>query len=549
MTAAQMGEGDSIALLAEPQLREAAIALRAGNPGAAENILRRFLDRNPDHVDALKMLAEVAVHFNCYADAEELLENCLKRAPHFNAARYNYAALLLKLNKAHKAIAQLDQLLLNDPQNFACQSLKAVALARTGDYDLAIAAHRVLVEHYADRPGVWLNFASDLKSGGRQHESIAAYREAIARFPGIAEAYWCLSNLKTFRFERDDLGAMQTQLGRSDLNERDRCLLHFALGKAMEDAGNFAESFDHYRKANALQRGVVGYDAERTTQLFACLRSTITSDFVSERAKTGCAAPDPIFVLGLPRSGSTLIEQILSCHPAVEATMELPNISAIIGRLDGNYPEILQDLDPEVFEALGEEYLDETRAFRRLDRPYFIDKMPENFRHVGLIHLMLPNARIIDARRHPLGCCFSIFRQDFESDYAFGYELTDLGRYYHDYVELMAHYDRILPRKIHRLFYEKMIEHPEAETRRLLAYLGLPFDDACLRFHENRRPVRTASSEQVRQPIFKSAVDQWRNYEPWLDPLKNALGAVLADYPNVPTFTVPSVDSGVPCIL
>jgi tetratricopeptide (TPR) repeat protein len=539
MTSENPGADLGVALPAEPQLRQAALALRENRPGAAELVLRQFLVEHPDDVDALKLLAEVALRFDCYSDAEELLQRCIRLAPHYDAARYRYAELLFRLNKAHLAIAQIDQLLKRNPESFECRSLRAIALARIGRCDEAIAVHKTLIERHADRPGVWLNYASDLKGAGRQREAIAIYREAIARFPGLVEAYWSLGNLKTFRFEADDLDAMRAELNRSELSARERCLLHFTLGKAMEDARNFSESFDHYSKANALQRAAVRYDADQTTQLFARIRSTVTSDFVARHAGTGCPAADPIFVLGLPRSGSTLVEQILSSHPAIEATMELSNIAAITDRFDGPYPEVLRELDPDVLLALGEEYLEDTSAFRTLGRPLFIDKMPENFRHIGLIHLMLPNARIVDVRRHPLGCGFSNFRQDFEGDYAFSYDLGDLGRYYRDYVELMAHFDRVLPGKVHRVFYEQLIEDPEAETRRLLAYLGLPFAEACLRFHENSRTIRTASSEQVRQPIFTSAIDQWQNYDEWLDPLKRALGPVLGSYPEVPSFTVP----------
>jgi tetratricopeptide (TPR) repeat protein len=540
---------DSVALPVEPQLRQAALALRDNRADAAEPVLRQYLEDHPDDPNALKLLADVALCFECYADAEELLRRCIKVAPGFDAARYRYAELLFRVNKAHLAIEQVDRLLQRNPDNFECRSLRAIALARIGRFDEAFSVHQALIERHPERPGIWLNYASDLKGAGRQREAIAAYREAIARFPGLVEAYWSLGNLKTFRFQPEDLEAMRGQLVRSDLAARDRCLLHFTLGKAMEDAAAFRESFDHYSQANALQRGMVRYDADQTSRLFARIRATVTPDLLSRHAGSGCPAGDPIFVLGLPRSGSTLVEQILSSHPAVEATMELSNIAAITERFDGPYPEVLRELDPDVFLALGEEYLEDTRAFRSLGRSHFIDKMPENFRHVGLIHLMLPNARIVDVRRHPLGCGFSNFRQDFESDYAFSYDLDDIGRYYRDYVELMAHYDRVMPGKIHRVFYERLIENPEAETRRLLAYLDLPFDEACLRFHETSRPIRTASSEQVRQPIFTSAVDQWQNYDQWLEPLKRALGPVLSVYPEVPPFTVPSVDSDASHIL
>jgi hypothetical protein len=273
-------------------------------------------------------------------------------------------------------------------------------------------------------------------------------------------------------------------------------------------------------------------------------KAVLTADLFASRAGQGCPAPDPVFILGLPRSGSTLIEQILASHSAVEGTMELPDITAMARRLSGArttrepsaYPEILATLDPGALKALGEEFLERTRVQRKTDRPFFIDKMPNNFAHLGLIALALPNARIIDARRHPLGCCFSGFKQHFARGQNFSYGLADIGRYYADYVELMAHFDAVLPGRVHRVIYESMVADPEREIRALLDYCGLPFEESCLNFHQNDRAVRTASSEQVRQPIFKDAVEHWQNYEPWLDPLKTALGPVLSAYPNAPEF-------------
>jgi predicted Zn-dependent protease len=528
------------ALPPEPQLREAAIALRDNRTDAAELLLRQFLEKSPRNPNALRMLAEVAIRCECYSDAEGVLEECLAVAPHFTAARYRYATLLFKMNKAHRALAEIGLLLENDPDNFECLSLKAVTLARIGDYESALALHEKLIAAHPERPGIWLNYAAELKAAGRRDRSIAVYREAIAKFPHLVEAYWSLGNNKTFRFEAAELDAMRSELARADLSDPDRCLLHFTLGKVAEDAKEYETSFDHYAKANAIRRAQTRYDAAQTSALFDRIRAVFTRAFLEARTGQVCAARDPIFVVGLPRSGSTLIEQILSSHSQIEATMELPNVAQIVDRLDGAYPEVMEALDGDVLEALGEEYVEETRAFRNLGRAFFIDKMPENFRYLGLIHLMLPNARIIDARRHPLACGFSNYRQDFETDYAFTYDLADLGRYWRDYAQLMAHWDEVLPGRIHRVFHERLIGDPEGEIRRLLDYLGLPFEESCLRFYENDRPVLTASSEQVRQPIFKTALEQWQNYEPWLGPLKHALGPVLAAYPDVPPFN-PSV--------
>ena len=338
--------------------------------------------------------------------------------------------------------------------------------------------------------------------------------------------------------------SMQAQLAHTELSNEDRFHLDFALGKALEDDGRYGASFEHYQRANALRRRELRYNADDTTDLLQRSKALFSREFFGEHKTSGDLSPDAIFVVSLPRSGSTLVEQILSSHSAVEGTMELPDIRSIARRLGGkrgkepvsDYPEILGRLSTSELRALGAEYLERASIYRRQGRPFFVDKMPNNFQHIGLIQLILPNAKIIDARRHPLGCCFSNFKQHFARGQSFAYDLTDLGRYYRDYVELMAHFDDVLPGKIHRVIYEDMVKDPEQEIRQLLAYCGLPFEEACLRFYETERAVRTASSEQVRLPIFTDAVDHWQNYEPWLGPLKTALGPVLSVYPGVPDF-------------
>jgi hypothetical protein len=355
--------------------------------------------------------------------------------------------------------------------------------------------------------------------------------------PGFGEAYWSLANLKTYRFDVPEIEAMRSALTRAELRDEDRYHLEFSLGKALEDGGDFAASFDHYTKGNALRRKSTGYSADETTAHMQRSKALFTRDFFAERVGSGASAPDPIFVVGLPRAGSTLIEQILSSHSQVEGTMELPDISHLARELGGQklrdevskYPETLAGLDRERLRALGEAYIARTRVQRKTDRPFFIDKMPNNFAHLGLIHLILPNAKIIDARRHPMANCFSAFKQHFARGQTFTYDLGELGRYYRDYVELMAHFDAVLPGRVHRVHYERMVADTEGEVRRLLAACGLPFEDACLRFNETERAVRTASSEQVRRPIFTDAVEQWRNYEQWLGPLRDALGPALDD--------------------
>jgi hypothetical protein len=361
--------------------------------------------------------------------------------------------------------------------------------------------------------------------------------------PTLGEAWWSLANLKTFRFSGADMSALREALARDDLADEDRLHFEFALAKALEDAASWEESFAHYARGNALRRQRHLYSADDNSRFVRRTRELFAAEFFGARAGAGVEAADPIFIVGLPRSGSTLIEQILASHSLVEGTMELPDIPMFARELaareesdpDGGFFEAVAALTPAQRRELGERYLARTRILRRSDAPFFIDKMPNNCLYVGLIQLILPNARIIDARRYPLGSCFSCFKQHFARGQSFTYDLEDLGRYYRDYVALMAHFDAVLPGRIHRVFYESMIENTEAEVQRLLEYCGLPFEEQCLRFYENERAVRTASSEQVRQPIFRDALEHWRHYEPWLGPLKTALGGVLAAYPAVPT--------------
>ncbi len=522
----------------DPVLMTAAAALVDGAPARAEAVLRDLLKTRPDEPAAIRMLAEALARLGREAEAETLLLDCLKLAPAFTAARYNLATLQYRLGRSPEALAQLDLLLAEEPRNPAYLNLKAAALARIGEYAPAIAIYEDVLARYPQQPKGWMSYGHALKTVGRSADCAAAYRKAVDQAPSLGEAWWSLANMKTYRFDAADLAAMEAQLAREDLAQDDRLHLDYALGKAHEDAGRYAESFAHYARGAALRRAQVPYDPAVMTRHVARCKTVLTAQLFASRAGQGCPAPDPIFVLGLPRAGSTLVEQILASHSAVEGTMELPDVTAMARRLkDGAaYPEVLATLGPEDLEALGEEFLERTRVQRKTDRPLFIDKMPNNWAHVGLIALMLPNARIIDARRHPMGCCFSGFKQHFARGQNFSYGLEDLGRYYADYVELMAHFDAVLPGRAHRVIYESMIEDPEGEIRALLAYCGLPFEESCLNFHENDRAVRTASSEQVRRPIFKDAVEHWQNYESWLDPLKTALGPVLSSYPAAPEF-------------
>ncbi|WP_147652845.1 tetratricopeptide repeat-containing sulfotransferase family protein [Vulcaniibacterium gelatinicum] len=524
----------------DPQLLRAADALAGNRLPEAEALLRAHLRQAPTDVAAIRMLAEVAARLGRVEDAEALLERCLELAPGFHAARQNYAQVLHRANKPQEALAQVERLLAHDPANASYRNLKAVILCRTGDYAPALALYDGILAEYPGHPRIWLSYGHALKTAGETARAIAAYRRAIALDPAFGEAWWSLANLKTFRFEPADLEAMRAALARGDLPDEHRLHLEFALGKALEDAAEYAASFEHYARGNALRRRRVPYDADETAARVQRARTLYTREFFAARAGWGAPDPDPIFVVGLPRAGSTLVEQILSSHPQVEGTMELPEVISITRELrrraapGQTYHDVLATLGADALRALGERYLARTRVHRKRGAPLFVDKMPNNFAHVGLIRLMLPNAKIVDARRHPLACCFSAFKQHFARGQDFSYSLEDLGRYYRDYVALMAHFDAVLPGHVHRVIYERMVEDTEAEVRRLLDYCGLPFDPRCLRFFENDRPVRTASSEQVRRPIYREGLDHWRHYEPWLGPLKAALGRVLDTYPDVP---------------
>ncbi len=528
----------------DPRLMEAAAALCDNRIAHAEALLREHLKQLPTDVAAIRMLAEVAARLGRNGDAENLLARCLELAPSFVPARHNYALVLHRQNKASAALAEADRLLAIDPRSPTYRNLKAAIVTRIGEYAQAIELYAGVLAEYPKQAKAWMSYGHALKTAGRQQDCIDAYRRCIELAPQLGEAYWSLANLKTFRFTPAELDAMRSQLARTDLGAEDRFHFRFAIGKALEDAAEYAESFEHYAQGNSLRKAGIHYDADDTSAHVRRSKAVLSKEFFAQRTGAGCAEPDPIFIVGLPRAGSTLIEQILSSHPLVEGTQELPDIISIARTLAGRktrdevskYPQILATLSSQDLAALGEQYLAQTRIQRKTDAPFFIDKMPNNWSHVGLIHLILPRAKIIDARRHPLGCCFSGFKQHFARGQTFSYSLEDIGRYYRDYVELMKHFDEVLPGRVHRVLYEAMIDDTEAQVRRLLEYCGLPFDARCLRFYENDRAVRTASSEQVRQPIFRDGVDHWRHYEPWLDPLKSALGPVLSAYPATPEF-------------
>jgi tetratricopeptide (TPR) repeat protein len=520
------------AAVQDPALKDAGQALFDGDLPQAERLLRDHLAAHPNDAAGVQLLAEVFARLGRHADAETLLARLLAAAPDFDGARFAYADALFRQQRGADAIPHIRRLLAQNPADPAYRNLMAATLGLTGEDAEAIAIYESLLADYPRQPKVWLNYGHALRTVGRRDDAVAAYQRCIALAPSLGDAYWSLANLKVASFAAQDVAAMAFQLERPDLPAVDRLHLHYALGKALEDRGDAAGAFGHYAQGAAIRRADAHYDADETTALAERSKALFTEAFFSARAGAGSPSPAPIFIVGLPRSGSTLVEQILASHSAVEGTMELPDIGLMAKRLGfgdpaGAYPASLAGLGPSALAALGEAFLETTAVHRKLGRPVFTDKMPNNFQHLGFIHLILPRARIIDVRRHPLGSGFSAFKQHFAQGQPFSYDLADLGRYYRDYVELMAHFDRVLPGRVCRVIYEDLVGDTEREVRRLLDHCGLPFEPACLKFHENDRAVRTVSSEQVRRPIFREGVEQWRAYEPWLEPLKMALGPAL----------------------
>lgn len=515
-----------------PLLMNAAQALGVNDLAAAERMLKGHLKQHPTDVAAIRMLAELAARIGRYADSEALLVRCLDLHPSFHAARHNYAYVLQRQNRPLESLEQIERLLADLPDDPNGRNLKAGALVQIGRYAAAIELYEGVLRQFPTQYKAWLNYGHALKTEGRAEDSVGAYRRCAALSPSFGETYWSLANLKTFRFAEPEIAAMRSQLARPDLAEDDRLHFHFALGKAYEDRQRDDDAFDHYLEGNAIRRRQLGYDAEDTSRRVARVIAVCTPELFARHAGSGAPAPDPIFIVGLPRSGSTLVEQILASHSEVEGTMELPDLPAMAKRLGerqsrsdpSRYPDILAKLAPAELRALGEEYLGRTRIQRRDGKPFFIDKLPNNFLHAGLIHLILPKARIIDVRRHPMAACFSGFKQHFARGQAFSYDLADIGRYYRDYATLMAHLDHVLPGRVHRVIYEDLVADADGEIRRLLDHCGLAFEESCLRFHENGRSVRTASAEQVRSPIYTSGLDHWRRFESRLAPLKEALG-------------------------
>ena len=502
-----------------------------GDLASAEQIIRAYLLRAGDHPEAMRLLARIGIARDVLDDAELLLEAVLELTPQYQAARYDYAQTLVKRQKYVLARVQIEQLLALEPGNFDYRTLAATAAVGLGENDKAIGLYREMIADVPASPDAHLWLAHALKTVGQVPEAIDEYRAAAAARPDFGDAYWSLANLKLYRFSDAEMSRMRAEEASPATALEDRCHLCFALGKALEDRGEIAESWACYERGNALRRSESRYRPELIESNTRLQIEVCTSEFFARRAGWGHPRADPIFVLGLPRSGSTLLEQILASHSQVEGTQELSDVPRVVLELQGRdpdldnprYPAVLADMTAEDFRRLGERHLAETRVYRT-DKPFFIDKMPNNFRHIGLIHLMLPNARIIDARREPMACCFSNLKQLFAQGQEFTYSVGDIARCYRTYLELMRHWDEALPGRVLRVHHEDVVDDLEGSVRRLLDYCGLPFEPACLEFHKTERSVRTPSSEQVRQPIFRDGLDQWTKYAPWLGELKAALG-------------------------
>ena len=508
-----------------------------GDLAAAERVIRAFLLQHGHDVEAMRLLARIAIAREALDDAQLLLESVLELAPDYRAARFDYAQLLVDRHLYRQAQEQADRLLTEDPTERSYRVLKAMTFVGLGQQEHAIEIYRQLLPGATQPAELHLSIAHALKTLGHREEAIAEYRTAAAARPGYGDAYWSLANLKTYRFEQDELARMQAAEAAATVSADDRAHLCFALGKALEDREQFASSFEYYARGNALKRAQSRYRSELIELNTRLQREVCTRELFARHTGGGAAARDPIFVVGLPRSGSTLVEQILASHSAVEGTQELADVPRLVAGLQGrnwdpedpHYPAVLAQLSAGEFRRLGGQYLSDTRIYRT-GRAHFIDKMPNNFRHVGLIHLMLPQARIIDVRREPMACCFGNLKQLFAKGQEFSYSIEDIARYYRTYLELMRHWDTVLPGRVLRVHYEDLVDDLEGGVRRLLQHCELEFEPACVEFHRTERSVRTASSEQVRQPLYREGLDQWRRYEPWLTPLREALGDAITSY-------------------
>ena len=539
-----------------PALLAVTECMHEGKLLKAEQICRQFLQKNKRHVDGMCLLADIGMELKIYDDAEFLLASALALEPQHSHARSQYLNLLMRLGKYKAAEQQADQLRLEQPNNLSFSLAKASILAGLGNVEQAISLfEQAIIEVRTQQSnqsksqidnqipantqqlaGIYLQLGHAYKTKGDIEKAVQAYQTAAQLNPSYGDAFWSLANTKTYRFSDEEMSQMQTQRANNDLTLTDQVQLHFATGKAFEDRQAYSEAFQAYEQGNALQQAHNGFDISKIEQQVTEQIKYCTPVLFSQRSNLGLMVADPIFIVGLPRAGSTLLEQILASHSQVDGTMELHNILGLAARLRGQnqqsqpnttqqesrYPKNLSEINQEYFTRFGQQFIDETRIYRE-DAAFFIDKMPNNFMHIGLIKLILPNAKIIDARRGPMACCFSGFKQLFAEGQDFTYSLEDIGRYYQAYLKLMAHWDTVLPGFVLRVHHEDVVDNLEQQVRKILDFCGLPFEQSCLDFHKTKRNIKTPSSEQVRQPIYKSATEQWRHFEQHLEPLKKVL--------------------------
>ncbi len=521
--------GKQVAALPKPLLG-AMDLIAQGKLVKAESLCREFLKRVPHHIEAMRLLADIGVKLGVLDDAEFLLESAHKFSPDNRQVSIDYIQVLRKKQKFERAREQARSLLQSAPDNPQFKSIYAVESMQCGDFDEAIAKFDEVLAQIPNDPITLTSKGHALKTTGRFDDAVRSYQNAARAKPGHGEAYYSLANLKRYRFTDAERQQMLELEHSGELDFGDQIFLQFALGKAFEDLEDFNQAFQHYARGNALKLRESRYDQAKMTSELLNQVKVCGPGLFEKHKHAGHKAPDPIFIVGLPRAGSTLLEQILSSHSQVDGTMELPNILSLAHKLrrgkslsaEPEYPDCLHELEPEQLQEFGNQFIEETRI-HRAGAPFFIDKMPNNFRHIGLIKLILPNAKIIDARREPMSCCFSGFKQLFAEGQEFTYSLSDIGRYYQDYVALMDHWDEVLPGAVLRVQHEDVVADLAGQVWRMLDYCGLPFEQACVDYHKTERSVRTPSSEQVRQPIFTTALEQWRNFEPYLEPLKTAL--------------------------
>ena len=503
----------------------------------AEQLCRQFLKKNRDHVEGMRLLAMIGSRLGVLEDAEFLLESALEFSPDNIQVRLDYIHILRKRQKHAAALEQARHLYNLDPESPVFQSHYAIESLQANDFEKAFEMFDKVLDRLPDDAPTLTSRGHALKTVGKQEEAIASYKKAFTVNPAQGDAYYALANLKTYRFSDTELSAMQEQEQRQGATYSNRIHLCFALGKAFEDRGDYKQSFTYYERGNDMKRLQSRYDADQMDEELQAQADVCTKELFENKETKGCQSPDPIFIVGLPRAGSTLLEQILASHSQVDGTLELPNILALSQRLrghkkvsaDNSYPKNLFTLTDQQLLSFGENYIDGTRIHRQ-NAPFFTDKMPNNFRHISLMRLILPNAKIIDARREPMACCFSGFKQLFAEGQEFTYGLEQIGRYYKGYVKLMRHWNEVLPGQILQVQYEDVVADLETQVRRILDFCDLPFEQACIDFHKTSRSVRTASSEQVRQPINTKGLEQWRPFEPFLSPLKEALGDTLTHY-------------------